>query len=156
MNVGAAIHMHARLRPRAPAVITPRRALNFAQLDAAIWRAAVHFRAQGLEALQVVALDIRDSVRHLVVALALKSEVHHQVPVAAVTLRAPVAEADLLAYCRSRLGLRAPRRVVSVEAFPRNPAGKILKRELARQLSLAGSSGETKEKTDAENPGGGR
>jgi acyl-coenzyme A synthetase/AMP-(fatty) acid ligase len=82
-----------------------------------------------------------------VAALALKSEVHHHVPVAAVALRAPVAEADLLAYCRSRLGLRAPRRIVIVEAFPRNPAGKILKRELgevlARRTAVEQGAGET-------------
>jgi non-ribosomal peptide synthetase component E (peptide arylation enzyme) len=71
MNVTAAIHMHARLRPRALAVITPRRSLNFAQLDAAIWRAAVHFKSQGLAAGQVVVVDIKDSVKHLIVALAL-------------------------------------------------------------------------------------
>ncbi len=71
MNVTAAIHMHARLRPRAPAVITPSRALTFAQLDAAIWRAAARFKAEGLAAGQVVAVDIADSVKHLIVALAL-------------------------------------------------------------------------------------
>ncbi len=71
MNVTAAIHMHARLRPRAPAVITPSRALTFAQLDAAIWRAAMRFKTEGIEAGQVVVVDIADSVKHLVVALAL-------------------------------------------------------------------------------------
>lgn len=71
MNVTAGIHMHARLRPRAPAVVTPNRTLSFAQLDAAIWRAAAHFRTEGLEAGQVVMIDIADSVRHLIVALAL-------------------------------------------------------------------------------------
>ena len=71
MNVTAPIHMHARLRPRAPAVITPARSLNFAQLDAAIWRAAVHFKAQGLRGGQAVVVDVGDSVRHLIVALAL-------------------------------------------------------------------------------------
>ncbi len=71
MNVTAAISMHARLRPRAAAVITPSRALTFAQLDAAIWRAAMRFKAEGLEAGQVVVVDVSDSVKHLIVALAL-------------------------------------------------------------------------------------
>jgi acyl-coenzyme A synthetase/AMP-(fatty) acid ligase len=63
-------------------------------------------------------------------AFPVKSDVHQDLPVAAVTLRSPVAEADLLAFCRERLGTRAPRRVVVIEEFPRNPNGKILKREL--------------------------
>jgi acyl-CoA synthetase (AMP-forming)/AMP-acid ligase II len=91
-----------------------------------------------------------------VAAFGLKSEIHQDIPIAAVTLRAPVSEPDLLAFCRTRLGLRAPRRVAVVETFPRSPAGKILKRDLAQQLRTAGSSVETKEKVDAESSGGGR
>lgn len=71
MNVTAAIYMHARLRPRAPAVITPKGSLTFAQLDAAVWRVAARFRTEGLEAGQTVVVDISDSVKHLIVALAL-------------------------------------------------------------------------------------
>ena len=99
-------------------------------------------------------------------AFALKSEIHQDVPVAAVTLRVLVAEADLLAFCRARLGARAPQRVIVVEVFPRNPAGKILKRELmnllqrqpgAAQDSQPGAAGEPVaiEATRAAGPAGG-
>jgi long-chain acyl-CoA synthetase len=43
--------------------------------------------------------------------------------------------AALLAHCRAKLGLRAPRKVVLVPALPRNGVGKVLRRDLA---ALAG------------------
>jgi long-chain acyl-CoA synthetase len=43
--------------------------------------------------------------------------------------------AALLAHCRAKLGLRAPRKVVLVPALPRNGVGKLLRRDLA---ALAG------------------
>ena len=44
-------------------------------------------------------------------------------------------ESELLAHCRARLsGFKIPKRIVVVEALPRNASGKILKREL-RTLS---------------------
>jgi acyl-CoA synthetase (AMP-forming)/AMP-acid ligase II len=52
-----------------------------------------------------------------------------------VSLR-PGAEADereLVAWCRDRLAhFKCPRTVDVVPALPRNPTGKILKRELRR------------------------
>lgn len=71
MNISAAIHMHARLRPRAPAVIAPMRSLSFAHLDAAIWRATFHFGTERLRAGQTVVVEIGDSVTQLIMALAL-------------------------------------------------------------------------------------
>jgi acyl-CoA synthetase (AMP-forming)/AMP-acid ligase II len=68
-------------------------------------------------------------------AFSLSSEAHQDVPVAAVTLRRPSTEPELLDFCRSLLGLRAPQRILVVEAFPRNAAGKPLKRELANVLA---------------------
>ncbi|MQA15247.1 MAG: long-chain-fatty-acid--CoA ligase [Pseudonocardiaceae bacterium] len=42
-----------------------------------------------------------------------------------------VDEAELLAYCRARLAsFKCPRSVTVVEALPRNPTGKILKKDL--------------------------
>ncbi|GAA4503990.1 FadD3 family acyl-CoA ligase [Actinoallomurus oryzae] len=42
-----------------------------------------------------------------------------------------LAEADVLAHCRERLaGFKVPRHVTFVDALPRNPSGKVLKREL--------------------------
>jgi len=36
-----------------------------------------------------------------------------------------------MASARERLGVRAPRKIIVLEALPRNAAGKIVKRELA-------------------------
>ncbi|MEU6406819.1 acyl-CoA synthetase [Streptomyces sp. NPDC046985] len=48
-----------------------------------------------------------------------------------VVPRSEVAEAELIAHVRQRLApFKAPKRVVFVEALPRNASGKILKREL--------------------------
>ncbi len=63
-------------------------------------------------------------------------------PVGDIPMLAVVAgegfDADaLLAQCRARLGLRAPRGVVVLPALPRNPAGKVLRRELG---ALAGDA----------------
>jgi len=57
---------------------------------------------------------------------------------AAVVLR-PGAQADagtLIAHCRAQLaGYKKPRRVFIVDELPKNPSGKILKRELRRCLN---------------------
>ena len=43
-------------------------------------------------------------------------------------------EEELIEFCRSRLaGFKRPRSVVFVEALPRNPMGKVLKKELRQQ-----------------------
>ncbi len=69
------------------------------------------------------------------VAFPVASERLHQVPAAAVVLSsplaAPVAEADLQAFCRARLGYRQPRRILVLDALPRNAMGKVQKRLLA-------------------------
>jgi HIP---CoA ligase len=45
-----------------------------------------------------------------------------------------LAEADVLAFCRERLAnYKVPRRVVFRDALPRNPSGKILKRQLREE-----------------------
>ena len=54
-----------------------------------------------------------------------------EVVTAVVVTRDPVEDEELLSYCRERLaGYKRPRLVRFVEALPRNPSGKILKREL--------------------------
>jgi len=53
------------------------------------------------------------------------------IPMLAVVARDGFDPAALLALCRARLGLRAPRRVVVVPSLPRNAQGKVLRRELA-------------------------
>lgn len=46
---------------------------------------------------------------------------------------------ELIAFCRERIaGYKIPRRYVFVPALPRNAAGKILRRQLREQFSIAG------------------
>jgi fatty-acyl-CoA synthase len=57
---------------------------------------------------------------------------------AAVVVRAgsELGEAELIEFCRERLaGYKAPKRVVLVDALPKNASGKVLKRELRQTLS---------------------
>jgi len=72
-------------------------------------------------------------------AFPLSSPVHGDIPVAAVELREPagVDTMQLSAYARERLGVRAPRRIAILDVLPRNAAGKVVKRELARMLAPA-------------------
>ncbi|MEU6864411.1 fatty acyl-CoA synthetase [Streptomyces sp. NPDC046876] len=57
---------------------------------------------------------------------------------AVVVPRGEVGEAELLAYARERLAhFKAPKRVLFVEALPRNASGKILKRELRDRFGRA-------------------
>jgi O-succinylbenzoic acid--CoA ligase len=49
-----------------------------------------------------------------------------------VVERSPVSDYDLLAFCRERLaGYQVPKRVVRLDALPRNAGGKLLRSELA-------------------------
>jgi acyl-CoA synthetase (AMP-forming)/AMP-acid ligase II len=46
-----------------------------------------------------------------------------------------LAEEDVLAFCRERLAnYKVPRRVEFRDALPRNPSGKVLKRQLKAEL----------------------
>ncbi|HEY6310713.1 MAG TPA: FadD3 family acyl-CoA ligase [Streptosporangiaceae bacterium] len=46
-----------------------------------------------------------------------------------------LGEADVLAFCRERLAnYKVPRRVVFRDALPRNPSGKVVKRQLMEEL----------------------
>jgi len=56
-----------------------------------------------------------------------------EVPVAFVALRpgAEVGADELVEHCRARLArFKVPKAIMFVEALPRNPSGKVLKREL--------------------------
>jgi acyl-CoA synthetase (AMP-forming)/AMP-acid ligase II len=56
-----------------------------------------------------------------------------EVPRAFVVLKPgqQVTEQELIAHCRARLaGFKTPKQVVFLDALPRNPSGKVLKREL--------------------------
>jgi acyl-coenzyme A synthetase/AMP-(fatty) acid ligase len=75
-------------------------------------------------------------------ALPVRSAAHGEIPVAAVELRpgATATGSDLLAHARARLGLRAPRRVLVLEALPRNPQGKVIRSELAARFAPGGTA----------------
>ncbi|MEO3470253.1 long-chain fatty acid--CoA ligase [Roseomonas sp. CAU 1739] len=52
------------------------------------------------------------------------------IPMLAVVGAEGFDAAALLAHCRARLSLRAPRKVIVLPALPRNAAGKVLRRDL--------------------------
>ena len=55
---------------------------------------------------------------------------------AAVVVREPVAEEDLLAYCRERLAdYKAPKKIHVTDAIPRTATGKIQRRIVAQAYS---------------------
>ena len=74
-------------------------------------------------------------------AFPLKSREHQDTPAAAIIVRGVFDNAELMAFCRDRLGLKAPRSVLVVDEFPRNPAGKILTSVLAERLQKARKGG---------------
>ena len=68
-------------------------------------------------------------------AFPLAAEGYRQIPAAVVILREPVAAAALLAFCREKLGPRAPRIIHPFARLPKTATGKVLKRELAQRLA---------------------
>jgi fatty-acyl-CoA synthase len=53
-----------------------------------------------------------------------------------------VSAQELIAHCRTRLaGFKVPKYVVLAESLPKNPSGKILKRELRTRYADLASSG---------------
>ena len=67
-------------------------------------------------------------------AFAIKSRVHGEIPAAAIVLAPTATQREPVyfqEFCRRALGARGPRRIIVVEAIPRNRAGKALRREIA-------------------------
>lgn len=67
---------------------------------------------------------------HEAAAFAVASDLHQDLPQAAVVVRHPVDSAELLAFCRARLGSKAPLAIVQMAELPRNTMGKLLRRVL--------------------------
>ena len=117
---------------------------DFASLDRE-GRLVIHGRADDmmiLNGINIFPVEIERVLEtHPAVAVAaafpLASPVHGQIPMAAVELRDGHASsgAELLAWVRRELGVRAPRHVEVVAALPRNAQGKVVKRDLARHFS---------------------
>jgi len=63
-------------------------------------------------------------------AFPIPSKLHQHIPAAAVILKTPVTEAELIAHCRVWLGSKAPATIRIFDDLPRNATGKVLKREL--------------------------
>jgi long-chain acyl-CoA synthetase len=73
----------------------------------------------------VQVLQSHAGVREAAVA-GVKDAMGEEVVYAVVTLKSPVAEQDLLSYCRVRLSeYKVPRRIDMVEEMPRGPSGKV-------------------------------
>jgi len=81
-------------------------------------------------------LEEHPAVKHAA-AFPIASAIHGDIPAAAVEVveGADIGLRELERYARSRLGARAPRRIVVVAELPRNANGKVLKRELAASLA---------------------
>ncbi|MGE0725848.1 MAG: class I adenylate-forming enzyme family protein [Alphaproteobacteria bacterium] len=72
-------------------------------------------------------------------ALAIAAPREGEIPVAAVVPRTPIDEASLLAHCAGALSPRIrPRRILLLDALPRNPDGKIDRPVLIRLFTGAG------------------
>lgn len=68
-------------------------------------------------------------------AFAVKSAEFGDIPVLAVVGDGTVKEAEILLRVRNALGVRAPRRVILVDAIPRNEQGKVMRSELQRLVA---------------------
>jgi acyl-coenzyme A synthetase/AMP-(fatty) acid ligase len=70
-------------------------------------------------------------------AFPIRSPIHGDIPAAAVELHVPgdADAAEIVRYARERLGTRAPRKIVVMDALPRNAAGKVVKRLLEESLA---------------------
>jgi len=67
----------------------------------------------------------------------------------------PVDPAELIEFCRGRIASYAvPKRIDFVDSLPRNPAGKVLKREV-RDRYYPDGSGPDADGPDADGPGSG-
>ena len=74
-------------------------------------------------------------------AFPVRSERFGDIPLLAVVADAGLDRDGLTAHCRRVLGMRAPRKIIEVEALPRGQFGKLARRALTERFaSLAGAS----------------
>ncbi len=81
------------------------------------------------------ALGLHPAVRD-VAALALRSDIHQEIPICAVTVdpAQPIEARALQQFAFDLLGSRGPKAVVILEALPRNPQGKLIRAQLAQAV----------------------
>jgi malonyl-CoA/methylmalonyl-CoA synthetase len=91
------------------------------------------------------ALEIEEVLReHPAVAdvavVGLPDETWGEIAVAAVIARAPLTPEELREWAKAKIApYKVPKRVVLLDAFPRNAVGKVIKPELARDLRQRGA-----------------
>lgn len=68
-------------------------------------------------------------------AFPMRSPVHGDIPMLAVVRSGECDLGALMVFCRQRLGIRAPRKVVDLGALPRSAEGKVLRRELTARAA---------------------
>lgn len=73
-----------------------------------------------------------------VIAIPLNDSIHHQIPVAIVSLSNPATEQDLLSFCKEILGFRSPQRIFIVPKLHRNKQGKITQETLTQLIQEIG------------------
>ncbi len=69
-------------------------------------------------------------------AFPLTTKEHEQIPVATVSINAPTDEAELVQWCTEELGWKGPQRILFMKELPRNKTGKVLKKELAKNILI--------------------
>jgi acyl-coenzyme A synthetase/AMP-(fatty) acid ligase len=68
------------------------------------------------------------------IAIPFSHPVHHQIPVAIVSLSQAVTAEELLRYCQGLIGFRAPQRIFIVAELSRNKQGKIPKETIVKLI----------------------
>jgi long-chain acyl-CoA synthetase len=136
MNMGSLLPRHACFRGDHTALVVGERRLSYRQLNAYVNRLANAFLAAGLgkgDKLTTVVVVQHPAVQEAAVFGATDAR-WGEVPVAAVVLKkgAAVGRDDLIAWTNARVAAKFQRivDVVFFEEFPRNVAGKTLKREM--------------------------
>lgn len=71
-----------------------------------------------------------------VAAFALPSKQHQEIPAAAIVSQEPLPTSELRHFCLTRLGVKAPRLFLQIDEIPKNPSGKVLRRQLV-ELAIA-------------------
>ncbi len=140
MNIGTLLPRHARYRPDHLAVVFAADRLTFRQFNARVNRLANGLLAAGL------AKGDKMAVSEAAV-FGIQDPRWGETPVAAVILHEPegVGARELVERINARVGAKFQRvsDVMIVEDFPRNVAGKTLKRVLQEQYTATGRSSRT-------------
>jgi acyl-coenzyme A synthetase/AMP-(fatty) acid ligase len=72
------------------------------------------------------------------VAFPVLHPVHKDLPAALVVLSGASSEAELISFCRERIGVRAPSRITILPEIPEQFRGKVMRRDFFPLLREAG------------------